>query len=197
MLGCNGTRTRDNNACMPPLSDEADWFLDQVRREQSRLRAFVRSIGVRSEMVDDLVQDALVLAFEKLGEFDRNEDFGAWVRGIARRLVANARRKEGRRQRILSEHLTDVLVEYEPAQPAIEDGDERLAALEGCYERIPNHSRELLQLRCFEELPRGTIATRLGRTANDVRQILFRLRRMLLSCVETRLGSAPANDGAQ
>ena len=72
--------------------------MEQVRREQSRLRAFVRALGVRAEAVDDIAQDALLIAYERLAVFRAEEDFGAWVRGIARRLVANWLRKENRRR---------------------------------------------------------------------------------------------------
>ena len=88
--------------------------MEQVRREQSRLRAFVRSLGVRAEGVDDIAQDALVIAYERLDVFRDDEDFGAWVRGIARRLVANWLRKENRRRVILSEHMTELLADSDP-----------------------------------------------------------------------------------
>lgn len=166
---------------------DPQWFLEQVRQEQSRLRAFVRSLGVRPEAVDDLAQDALVLAFEKLDDFDREEDFGAWVRGIARRLVANARRKESRRQQIISEHLAEFLGEAEVAHPLAEAGDERLPALNECVEQLPERSRQVLHWRYFEEQSPGAIGSRLERSANDVRQMLFRLRRVLLECVERKL----------
>ena len=172
---------------MPVPPEDTAWFLDQVRCEQSRLRAFIRSLGVRAEAVDDLAQDALVLAFQKLPEFDREQEFGAWIRGIARRLVANARRKEGRREQILSDHLTDFLLEADAPHPLVDGGDERLAALNACVQRLPESSRQLLHWRYFEDLAVGMIAIRLDRTANDVRQILFRLRRTLLECVERKL----------
>lgn len=169
-----------------------DWFLEQVQREQSRLRAFIRALGVRAEAVDDLAQDALVVAFEKLGTFDPTGpgDFGSWVRGIARRLAANALRKEGRRQRILSDHVSELLVGAKATQlhPLAETADtDRLESLRHCLEKLPDHSRQFIQLRYFEQLTPGAIGSRLDRSANDVRQVLFRIRRLLLECVEKQL----------
>lgn len=179
---------RRDKMCFTAMSrTENDWFMEQVRREQSRLRAYIRSLGVRSEAVDDLAQEALVIAHAKLAEFDRALDFGAWVRGIARKLVANARRKEIRRHLLLSEHLADVLVTTEHAHPILNSDDDRAGALRACLEALPEHHRSMLQWRYFEDLSPGAIASRLDRTANDVRQILFRLRRSLLECVEGRL----------
>ena len=178
---------------------DTEWFMEQVGREQSRLRAFIRSLGVRAEAVDDLAQDALLVAYERLEVFRREEDFGAWVRGIARRLVANALRKENRRRQILSDYVTELLVAAGPEQlhPLAETADEdRLAALRSCLERVPESARRLLQLRYFEEVAPGVIAGRLERSATDVRQQLFRLRRELLACIERRLAPPTAGGHA-
>jgi len=172
------------------LTSDHEWFLQQVRREQARLRAFIRSLGVRAEAVDDLAQDALLVAHERLADFRRADDFGAWVRGIARRLVANALRKENRRQQILSDHLTELLAATAPENlhPLAETAQEdRLAALRTCLEKLPAHGQRLLHLRYFEEASPGLIASRMERSATDVRQQLFRFRRALLDCMERQL----------
>src|SRR5262245_44166466 len=128
---------------------DTDWFMEQVRREQSRLRAFVRALGVRAEAVDDIAQDALLIAYERLDVFRGDEGFGAWVRGIARRLVANWLRKENRRRVILSEHMTELLAVSAPEQlhPLAETGQgERLAALKSCLEQLPARGQQLVHL---------------------------------------------------
>jgi RNA polymerase sigma-70 factor (ECF subfamily) len=178
-----------------PSDCDTEWFMEQVRLEQARLRAFIRSLGVRSEAVDDMAQDALLVAFEKLETFRRDEDFGAWVRGIARRLVANTLRKEKRREQILCDHVSELLVATEPEEfhPVASTAQhDRLSALKACLDKLPERARQLLHLRYFEEASPGVIAGRLERSANDVRQQLFRLRRTLLECVERQLASTAA-----
>lgn len=172
--------------------DDLAWFSDQVRREQSRLRAYIRAMGVRGEAVDDFAQDALVIAYEKRALFlrDVESDFGAWVRGIARKLIANAARKTNRRTRILCEHLSELMLELESAQlhPLHLNGEEdRINALRACLDLLPDFSRRLIRYRYFEELAPGAIAGRLERTSNHVRQLLFRIRHELLACITKRL----------
>mgnify|MGYP001331280424 CR=1 FL=1 len=172
-----------------------EWFIECVRREQAALRAFVRRLGVRSESVDDVAQDALVIAFEKLASFDRSQEFGPWVRGIARRLVANRVRKDARREELLSRAVTEILLDHIEADTASDPlYADRLAALRHCLDILPEHSRRTLQWRYFEDLSSTSIAERLGRSANDVRQLIFRLRRTLLDCIETRLAN-PSTPG--
>jgi RNA polymerase sigma-70 factor (ECF subfamily) len=176
------------------LSADRDWFLEQVRREQTRLRAYTRSLGVRAESVDDIAQDALIIALQKLNEFDRSGDFGAWIRQIAKRLVANERRKESRRQRLLSEHVTDLLLEMGDAEITSigrQVRKEELAALRDCLAELPARGREILSLRYLEGISPGAIASQLGQPSNRVRQTLLRLRRVLAACIERRLGMEP------
>lgn len=176
---------------MPPPNSNA-WFLDQVERNQARLRAYVRALGVRAEWVDDLAQEALLIALRRLDEFDRTGDFGCWVRQIARRLIANERRKAMRRDVLLSDHATDLLLEMhaESTNPgALHEREEEIALLRECVSSLPKRSRELLQQRYFEDLSPGTIGSRMGLPSNQIRQTLLRLRRALLSCMERRTGS--------
>jgi RNA polymerase sigma-70 factor (ECF subfamily) len=171
---------------------DGEWFFAQVEQEQARLRAFIRSLGVRAEAVDDLAQDALVIAYEKRAAFDPaiQQDFGVWVRGIARKLVANALRKQARRRIFVSEQVSELLLAADAGQlhPLADAGAARLAALSTCLGKLPERSRELIHLRYFEDLSPGAMAGRLARTANDVRQALFRIRGTLLSCLERHAG---------
>jgi RNA polymerase sigma-70 factor len=167
------------------------WFIDQVQQCQSRLRASIRGLGVRAEAVDDMAQDTLLLAWKKLADFDADGDFGAWVVQIARRLIANERRKDARHSRLLAGQVTDLLLriaaERDNAATRMEK-DEALDALRGCLEQLPPHGREMIRLRYFENLSPGVIASHLGQPSDAVRQFLLRLRRKLLQCVETQVG---------
>src|ERR1019366_3289796 len=111
------------------------WFIAQVRLHQSRLRASIRARGVRAEAVDDIAQDTFLLAWQKIGEFDPGSNFGAWVAQIARRLIANERRKDARRSRLLAGEVTDLLLQLaaqtDKAAAALDKADE-FAALRTC-----------------------------------------------------------------
>ena len=96
--------------------DEIETFSGLVKEHQAGLRAFVRALGVDDVWVDDLAQEAFLVAYRRRDDFDPEADFGKWLRGIARRLVANERRKAGRRSRLLHDSLTDLLMEAAPSE---------------------------------------------------------------------------------
>ena len=89
---CHTWRARDKVVLMTHCQ-QMERFTALVEEHQASLRAFVRSLGVRMDWVDDLAQDAFVVAHGELDNFDQERDFGKWLRGIARNLVRNELRK--------------------------------------------------------------------------------------------------------
>ena len=167
--------------------------MKQVEAEQSALRGFIRMLGVRSEAVDDIAQDTFVVAYRKLAMFERGTNFGAWLRTIARNLVRNELRRQGRR-RVVSQEVAAVLLEESilaeqrgGSLEAEEQHERRMEALRACLEELPARSRRLVQQRYFEQLSLGVIASYENANANNVSQILFRLRAALLKCIQQRI----------
>ncbi|MEX2579913.1 MAG: sigma-70 family RNA polymerase sigma factor [Verrucomicrobiales bacterium] len=178
-------------------SDDRELFVEQVREHHAGLRGFVRSLGVDPLWVDDVAQEAFIVAYNRLDEYDRERDFGAWLRGIARNLVINERRKDARRKRILSDNLTDVLLATSsvPDGEADEMGDRALArmnALKYCVQELPEKSLQMLKARYEDENSAQDIAERFSMNPPAVRKSLERLRTALRKCMEERLAPAGA-----
>ena len=76
-----------------------------------QVRAFVRSLGVDPDWVDDIAQEAFLTAYREWKTFDSTRDFGKWLRGIAANIVRNELRKDARRQRILRSELVELFIE--------------------------------------------------------------------------------------
>ena len=102
-------------------------FETLVLQHQVRLRVFVRSLGVDADWVDDVAQEACLIAFRQWDSFDQSRDFGKWVRGIAANIVRNDLRKDARRQRLMHSELADILLKRQeganvrPAAPGRTD----------------------------------------------------------------------------
>ena len=166
-------------------------FAEFVTQHQAQLRGFLRVIGVAADSVDDLAQETFLVAYRELDKFDQNEDFGKWLRGIARNLTRNELRKNARRMRILSNELTGHLL-AESEKDAAEDrfGDEDFCALRDCLEQLPEKSRDLISGRYADEWKAPYLADQFNMSATAVRLSLMRIRRQLKSCITNRLENA-------
>jgi len=161
-------------------------FAGLVKEHQASLRVFVRSLGVEPDWVDDLAQDSFVVACREMGSYDPERDFGKWLRGIARNLVRNELRKQGRHRRILNEGLSQHLLEFSE-QEEEQFGARDVSALRDCVEQLPGKSRELVHSRYYEGWNASILADKFEMKAATIRQTLLRIRRQLYQCINQRV----------
>ena len=161
-------------------------FTDLVKDHQASLRVFVRSLGVEPGWVDDLAQDTFVVAYREMDSYNPDRDFGKWLRGIARNLVRNELRKQGRHRRILHESLSQHLLNLAENKEDQVDVTQ-LSALRDCVEQLPGRSRELVRSRYFEGWDATILADKFEMKAATVRQTLLRIRRQLYQCINQRV----------
>ena len=159
----------------------------EIARCQPRLRAFVRCLLVRCSDVDDVLQDINAVLWEKADEFKPGTDFWAWASQIARYKVLNQLRSYGRERLVFDlatvEQLADV------AEHRLKELDARREALEGCLNKLAPPQRQLIDLRYVDGHAIDRIAETVGRSAGAVRQTLYRIRALLLECIQRQLSS--------
>lgn len=148
-------------------------------------------LGVQTDSVDDLAQEAFMIAYRELDRFEPDQDFGKWLRGIARNLVRNELRRKARRGRLMDKHVTTHLL-------AVSDSDHdeigfeaaEFHALRDCLELLPEKSRMLIGGRYFDEWNSSILADKFEMSATAVRLALMRIRRHLNNCIKERLSDA-------
>ena len=141
----------------------------------------------------DVVQDAFVRAWTRLGDLKEPDKFGPWLCGIARNLAIDAGRARGNRRTV--QDLPDGVAPG-PAPPEAlgrrEDAD-RVAAALGCLDEI---SRSAVVLRYYDDLSSKQIGALLGLAPAAVDMRLMRARRQLRDhLAEPAPAAAPQPDG--
>ena len=151
------------------------------------LRRYLFVLGVRPDRVDDLVQDAIVVALQKIEPDADAERGGAFLRGIARNLVLRERTTAGQRREV---ELADQ-VWHERC--GAKGGEDRIAALRACIDGLPARSRQLLDRRYRNGADRNALAREFDLQPEGVKSLLRRVRDGLKECVERRLGARRTN----
>jgi RNA polymerase sigma-70 factor (ECF subfamily) len=180
---------------MPPREDLAqtlhavlqgnpDAFLGIVREFGPGLRAFLTSQLFQLDAVDDLAQDTFIAAYRSLHTFRLDEDFGAWLRGIARnklrRHFENARRHVTALDQFRAECRS--LMHSELEALASQTEADHLQAMLHCIARLPERMRKVV--RANLEGHRGeTVAEELQTTPGAVYQLQYRALHLLRECI--------------
>lgn len=152
-----------------------------------RLAPRVRLFGLRHlrdpAAADDLVQDALLMAFAALraGRVREAESFVSFVLGCCRRIVAEIRRGTARRQRLLTRFGPGLLPPPPPDEPPVD-----LDRLTRCLEGLPERDRSVVVMSFYAEVGSERIGVELGLTPGNVRVVRHRALARLRACLEAR-----------
>lgn len=184
------------------MASEVDQIVEQVLRGtidafekiielyERDVRRIAAALLENHEATADLVQEVFVSAYFHLNRYRIGEDFGVWLRSIARNLVRKElrnRSRETRRLQVYRDHLGERFSDDEAAE---RHHTLMAEAHQKCREELPPHSLEVLELRYGRSLSVQEIASRLGRSLEAIKQLLYRVRLILRECMEKRMVQA-------
>lgn len=165
--------------------------LDELARS-CRQQAYVFALQLTGNPDDalDVAQDAMVRFFRSLGRFDPSRPVRPWLLRIVRNLV----RDRGRRLRVRrTESLepAEGVLRFEPRDPnpnpeALAARNQLQAVLWRCLQELPDHYREVLVMRDYQDLSYAEIAAALKIPRGTVMSRLHRARRQLQDLVRQR-----------
>lgn len=172
-------------------------FMSLVVRHERRVRAFVSTLLPlgKSGDVDDIIQEAFIVAWEKHAAFryaesSPDEEFTKWLCTIAKLKVLSHLRKytaakvgvpfdEG-----LVEELAAIQVEK---SSYLEEQRDTLAQ---CLKKLTDKERHLLFLRYSKDEPISSVALQMNRSVDAAYKAMSKIRLRLLECVKTTLRRA-------
>ena len=131
-------------------------FGELCRRYYDSLVAVADSILLDHHLAEDAAQEALASACRGLGKLKDPERFGPWIAAICRN-VARDMRRESQRQRKPPEACGGHDCNGEP-------GCDQRALLAEAMQKLPEHLREVLYLRFYNEMSYRQMANVLGAT---------------------------------
>jgi RNA polymerase sigma-70 factor len=159
-----------------------------VRENQAMLMTYLRAVVRDRSVADDLFQETMLIAWQKLDEYDRSRPFGPWLRGIAAKLVMAHFRKAKSDTMVCEEETLEYLshqLQHICERPG-DTWDEKIAALTHCIEALSDHHRQAIQLRYFEQTPASQIAAISETSVETVKKRLQRARAELFECLRRK-----------
>lgn len=166
------------------LSANPDAFLAVVRAHGPSLRAFLSSQMFHLDDVDDIAQETFIAAYRSLNSFRRGEDFGAWLRGIARNKLLRYFEQTSRRSAQMETFRREAaaLLDGELEEAAATTGSEQLQAMLRCIAKLPERMRHVV--RSLLDGGKSTaLAEELETTTGAIYQLQYRALGMLRECI--------------
>jgi len=160
-------------------------FVELLTAHQRDLYSYIDALLLGDNSVPDVLQDTNLDLWARLGEFDMQRPFLPWAYGFAYQRVLAFRKSRSRSRLIFNDEVLELISDayVGDATPA----DTRVAALKRCLEKLAARDSELVRERYAEKMSVKILASRLGRSANQVSVQLYRIRHALAKCVEATL----------
>jgi RNA polymerase sigma-70 factor (ECF subfamily) len=169
----------DDEAIVAASLEEPEAFGELFRRHSPRLHAYVkRRLG--PALADDVVAETFATAFRQRARFDGRAAFGAWLWGIASKVIARHHRQESRMYRAFArtgaDPAVDGVAELASARATAAALGPRLAkALAG----LKPQDRDAVLLLAWGELSYAEIAVALDMPLGTVKAKIHRARAKL------------------
>jgi RNA polymerase sigma-70 factor (ECF subfamily) len=163
-------------------------FVARFAHYEPDLRRFIRSLLPTRTDADDVLQQTAIVIWRKFDQYDPETNFMKWACVVARFEALAYRRKMARDRLVFREDVMDLMAD---------EGEEELAtrqsehdALETCLGAMPEKQRLFLTLAYTPGIKVKKMAEDAGSTAAAFYMRLKRLRRQLLTCVESKVQQA-------
>ena len=167
---------------------DARAFEKVLRPHLAMLFAYSKAICGDFHAAEDVVQETAQIAYRKLNFLIPEADFAGWLKAIARRQALAARRKLNRAAPVADELLERV---YQDSAPAADS--RRGEALQDCVDGLEGRSAQAVKGHYFDGFKLADLASRMDMTPVALRQLLHRVRVILLDCVRRKLGVESAS----
>jgi len=166
-------------------------FAVLVERYQRNVRACLAvRMNDRFE-VDDLAQEAFLVAFRKIKDFDATKAFGPWIRSIAFYQLKNYWRKH-KPDPVGGSAELQILIDEEIGLMYSENNEsDSLTALKLCSKKLNEHQQNIVKLHYHQGHSVGELTEKLGIKHSAMTMRLHRIRDQLRQCINENLGICP------
>lgn len=151
-------------------------------RHRDMIYAMLLKYAGNCDDVDDLMQEAFMKAYLKIGLYDPKYDFGAWIYTIARNTFVDFERT----RKSIALNPENIPLENSTAQqtsaPTPEEyiiNAQQRAQIERYIAMLPEDYRKLFELRFIDEYSYEEIAEKLDMKLGTVKTRIFRVRNMM------------------
>jgi RNA polymerase sigma-70 factor (ECF subfamily) len=155
-----------------------------VRAYALPLRSFLSSQVHHMADVDDLAQEVFLAALKSLPKFRPGDDFGAWLRGIARNKLLVYFRTQSRRLQALQRFRDEVsaVIEADLERSAAADRAETIEQLLRCVGQLPERLRKVVRAGLDGDTP-AELARELSTSVGVIYNMHYRANQLLRDCL--------------
>ncbi len=155
-------------------------FVRLLVEHEPHVRSFLRGLLPTWQDVEEVTQEASLIAWRKFSEFEEGTSFGGWLFTIARYEAMKHRRRAARSPLIFADDVWDLIAEEASKEETQQDYREHL---EVCLKKLAPAKRDLLLKVHAPGVVMREVASKSGKSEQAFYKVIQRLRAILFDCV--------------
>ena len=172
---------------MPITRDITKIQLNALINDSSRsLRNFIRFLGVNKNDVDDILQETFYVVIQKINTLDSPDNFGRWIRGIARNIILNHNRKNMLRNKNFTTLFDQDMIAEVELEYHLNDINIYIARMNECIETLPEKNKILLKKRYMNMINATDLSKSLNQSPAAIRKTLMKTRSIVADCIRKK-----------
>ena len=164
-------------------------FVRLLVEHEPSVRSFLRGLLPTWHDVEEVTQEASLIAWRKFDDFEDGTSFGGWLLTIARFEALKHRRRVARSPLVFADDVWDLL-----AEEASGEGVQQIRRrhLEPCLAKLKPGQRDLLLNVHSPGVVMREVALQSGKSEQAFYKVIQRLRAVVLACVTKALAAENA-----
>lgn len=174
-----------------PVNDDERYeaFVRLVMKHEPRVRSFLRGLLPTWHDVEEVAQEASLIAWRKFDDFEEGTSFGGWLLTIARFEALKYRRRMARSPLVFVDEVWDLLAEEASGE---EVQQIRRQHLEVCLGKLEPAKREVLLNVHSPGVVMREVAQQSGKSEQAFYKVIQRLRAVVRDCVLKEIATGGA-----
>lgn len=172
----------DSTLAKMVIEGDSTAFDTLFARHSDSIHAMLLKYSGNSDDVNDLMQEAFMKAYLKMGLYNPKYDFGAWIYTIARNTFVDfsrTRKSNALNPQNLSPEIDNTAQASAPTPEDYIINAQQRAQIERYIAMLPEDYRQLFELRFLDEYSYEEIAEKLDMKLGTVKTRIFRVRNMM------------------
>lgn len=161
-------------------------FRALVMATQTTVRVAIAWRVSSRDLVEEVLQETYVIAFQRLPHYRPEGTFVPWLKGIARIQIAKELHARRRHVALAGDAVDRALMPADPDDSGDADDGAVAAALRDCLAQLAPRARLLVERRYAEDLPLAILARQFKQKATTLATTLMRIRSSLHDCLKTK-----------
>ena len=166
---------------------DKDLFVRDLTQAQAGLYAYILGLVHDANATADVLQETNMVLWKKADHFTLGTNFVAWAKSVAHLEILAYRKRRSKDRHLFNDELVEQMAAVMEESTA--HVDVRLIGLRDCLEKLSENHRRRIEKRYEPGAAVQEIARDNDQSVGAVSQLLYRIRKQLMTCVEESLGS--------